>query len=227
MPAPAAPQAPMMFGASSVMAYGGAAKKLKRASASISPGPTYLGTARERERERVREDTDPFARVAAGSSQQNAGILALSEQNDWTPRGPSAMSVASASPRGRSHPNLRAARSPQVSTTLPDDPVTAIARLQSFDGSFQLNDGLRKLVLGDKVVPGAVVDTAPVSIQSHPQGEQIWATVIAIAYLKTKAADQTDIWAGLWEKAYEYVVQALQGSTVSFDQLVDEAAALL
>ncbi|TFY68076.1 hypothetical protein EVJ58_g1240 [Rhodofomes roseus] len=108
-----------------------------------------------------------------------------------------------------------------------NDPVTAIARLQSFDGSFQLNDALRTLAFGDRLTLDALGATAPASIRSHPLGGQVWATAIAIAYLKTKAADQMDIWAGLWEKAYEYVVQALQGTTVSLDQLVDEAVTLL
>ena len=110
---------------------------------------------------------------------------------------------------------------------LTEDPTTAIARLQSYDGSFQLDDALRMLVFGDRFTHDDFMDTVPASIRSHPQGAQLWATAIALAYLKVKAADKTDIWAGLWEKADVYAGQALQGSAASFHKLVNDAVHLL
>ena len=107
-----------------------------------------------------------------------------------------------------------------------EDPTTAIARLQSFDGSFQLDGVLRELVFGDRFTQDEFVGTVPASIRMHPQGAQIWATAIALAYLKMKAADKRGIWAGIWEKASEYVGEALQGSAISFHLLVDEAAGM-
>ncbi|KAH9830990.1 uncharacterized protein C8Q71DRAFT_862124 [Rhodofomes roseus] len=166
----------------------------------------------------------PSAPTTGGSLQQNSlmSIESFKEPDEdvWTPRGAFRPPVVR-----RDRSAVSTAHSTQ--RVVPDDPVTAIARLQSFDGSFQLNDALRTLAFGDRLTLDALGATAPASIRSHPLGGQVWATAIAIAYLKTKAADQMDIWAGLWEKAYEYVVQALQGTTVSLDQLVDEAVTLL
>ncbi|KZT66845.1 VIT-domain-containing protein [Daedalea quercina L-15889] len=108
-----------------------------------------------------------------------------------------------------------------------DDPTTAIARLQSFDGSFRLDDTLRKLVIGDKLTLDALKTATPASIRSHTHSEEIWATAIAVAYLKTMAKDAMDIWVGLWEKANEYGAQALRDTPVSFDQLVEEAISRL
>lgn len=85
---------------------------------------------------------------------------------------------------------------------------------------------LRQLVFGDRFSWDEFVGTVPASIRMHPQGAQIWATAVALAYLKTKAADRRGIWAGLWEKASEYAGQALQGSAVSFHLLVNEAAGM-
>ena len=107
-----------------------------------------------------------------------------------------------------------------------EDPITAIARLQLFDGSFQLDSALRELVFGDRFSQDAFVETVPASIRTHSQGPQIWAAAIALAYLKVKAADKRDIWAGLWEKASEFADQALQGGEVSFHLLVNDAASM-
>ena len=65
------------------------------------------------------------------------------------------------------------------------------------------------------------------SIRSLPEAEKIWASAIAVAYLKTKASDTKDVWVGLWEKAKDYAAHALAGSALSFDQVVPDAEQLL
>ena len=61
----------------------------------------------------------------------------------------------------------------------------------------------------------------------HPQAEKVWAAALAIAFLKTNAADSMDIWIGLWEKARDYAARVLAGGSLSFDQVVPEAVKLL
>ncbi|EPT01798.1 hypothetical protein FOMPIDRAFT_59317, partial [Fomitopsis schrenkii] len=110
---------------------------------------------------------------------------------------------------------------------IPDDPVTAVARLQSFAGSFDLDEPLRKLVFGNTLTLESLRSAVPSSIRPHPKAKKIWATAIAVAYLKTKAGDTMDIWVGLWEKANNYAACALTGSKLSFDQVVTDAIELL
>lgn len=111
--------------------------------------------------------------------------------------------------------------------TLIDDPVTAITRLQAFDGSFELNDTLCKLVFGDKFTLDGLKNGISASLRSHTEAEKIWATAISVAYLKMKASEKMDVWVGLWEKASGYTEQALAGSAVSFDQVVADAVQML
>ena len=111
-------------------------------------------------------------------------------------------------------------------SALPDDPIAAIARLQLFDGSFQLDDALRQLVFGESLTWDHFAATVPTSIGSHLYGDEVWAAALAMAYLTVKAADKRDVWNGLWEKANEYAAQALQGSTISFHLLVNDAVRL-
>ena len=122
----------------------------------------------------------------------------------------------------------RQAHSPLVRYAEPDlapedDPVTAIARLQNFDGAFELDDALCRLVFDDKTTVESLRDGIPAYLSSRFEAERIWAAAIAVAYLKTKAGELMDVWVGLWEKANHYAAEALAGSAVSFDQIVADA----
>ncbi|KAI0916398.1 hypothetical protein AcW1_008870 [Taiwanofungus camphoratus] len=108
-----------------------------------------------------------------------------------------------------------------------DDPVTAVARLQSFDGSFQLDAALCSLLSASNVSLQKLKNSIPSSIRSSPQAEIVWATVLAAAYLKVKLADEKDIWGGLWDKAKYYVTHVLSGGVIMFERLVMDAAKLL
>ncbi|KZT66843.1 VIT-domain-containing protein [Daedalea quercina L-15889] len=188
-----------------------------RAQATLDEGTSL---ARDRERDRERE-----------SSPVRGGSIELGGVGQPRQRHPARKSTGGKAPRMAMAPaqaqelDVRSPITPEPNAT--DDPIAAVARLQSFDGSFQLDNALRALVFSDRFTLDDLKNATPASIHSHPQGEQVWATAIAVAYLKTRAADQMDIWAGLWEKANEYAVQALQGSSVSFHLLVNDAVALL
>ncbi|EPT01795.1 hypothetical protein FOMPIDRAFT_1059549 [Fomitopsis schrenkii] len=171
-------------------------------------GDCYIEQEREREREReaspVRDSSSTgFARKTGGRTRATARKST-----------------------GGKAPRKAMAQPPATVSALPEDPVAAIARLQLFDGSFQLDDALRQLVFGESLTWDQFVATVPPSIGSHLHGGQIWAAALAMAYLAVKAADKRDVWSGLWEKANEYAVQALQGSTVSFHLLVNDAVSL-
>lgn len=157
------------------------------------------------------------------------------DEVDWVPKGPPmARQLYRAPP-----PPIRPAPAPATHssiiprsvqpaiTTVPDDPVTAVARLQSFDGSFDLDEPLRKLIFGDKLALESLKGAVPSSIRAHPEAEKIWATAIAVAYLKTNASDSMDVWVGLWEKANDYAARVLMGNTPSFDQVVSDAVEVL
>ena len=142
----------------------------------------------------------------------------------WSPRGPTEAPMGS---RPTSRTSIANWSVRAFDSTVPDDPVTAIARLQCFDGSFRLDKSLCKLIFGDKRKLKGLRKAIPTFIRSLPEAEKIWASAIAVAYLKTKASDSKDVWVGLWEKAKNYAAHALAGSALSFDQVVPDAEQLL
>ncbi|KAH9935466.1 uncharacterized protein B0H18DRAFT_1114207 [Fomitopsis serialis] len=104
-----------------------------------------------------------------------------------------------------------------------NDPITDIARLQRFDGSFELDNALCSIISPDKLSLDGLRATIPIYIQAHPRGPQMWATVLAMAYLRAKVGNKANIWGGLWQKGKNYVDKCLHGGTVNFEQLVTDA----
>lgn len=149
------------------------------------------------------------------------------DANDWVPRGLPQSRQPFSPPMILTSTTLRSVRATTPEPTIPDDPVTAIARLQSFDGSFGLDQPLCQLIFGDKRTLESLRSALPPFIKANPDAESIWATAIAVAYLRTKVSDLRDIWIGLWEKANKYAVRALAGSTLSFEQAISDAEKLL
>lgn len=120
-----------------------------------------------------------------------------------------------------------ATRKESVIPTTSDDAVTAIARLQSFNGSFALEESLCFVLSSTKLSLTRLKNAVPLSIVSSARAETVWATVIAAAYLQFKLADQKDVWEGIVEKAKDFVDGALGSSSgVSFEQLVQAASQL-
>lgn len=73
------------------------------------------------------------------------------------------------------------------------DPLHQIIALQSFDGSWELNDKfLEVLKLSWSKVKSRV---------SSPSEEKVWATVLAICFLEKKMAEQKDAWELVVDKA--------------------------
>ncbi|GJE93118.1 von Willebrand domain-containing protein [Phanerochaete sordida] len=77
------------------------------------------------------------------------------------------------------------------------DKVFALVRLQAFDGSFPADESLDAIV-GD----GALAAAKALAV-----AEKVWATLLAIAFLKRHMQDK-ELLDGLVEKAMEYVAQA-------------------
>ena len=79
-----------------------------------------------------------------------------------------------------------------------EDRIVQLIRLQSFDGSFPPTTRLLSLLGGAALLGEA--RTLGVS-------EKIWATVLAIVYLKRHMKDQPELLEGLVEKATEFIAQ--------------------
>lgn len=78
-----------------------------------------------------------------------------------------------------------------------DTTVFSLVRLQSFDGSFQPSPALENIV-----GRGALVEA-----QNHSVDETVWATVLAVTYLKKHLTGQPELLEGLVEKAMDFLSQ--------------------
>ncbi|PSR77889.1 hypothetical protein PHLCEN_2v7669 [Hermanssonia centrifuga] len=78
-----------------------------------------------------------------------------------------------------------------------EDQVVQLVRLQSFDGSFPANTMLVQIV-GNK----ALDEGRELGVDAD-----LWATVLAMAYLQKYMAKQPELLEGLLEKAIEFVKQ--------------------
>lgn len=95
-----------------------------------------------------------------------------------------------------------------------EDKAVLLVRLQSFDGSFPANRPFEDVVgvnLGSEATSLGVA-------------EEVWATVLAIAYLKKHMRNQPELLEGLVEKATDFV---LQTPDIDFGTLLDRAQSVL
>ncbi|KAH9924780.1 von Willebrand factor type A domain-containing protein [Fomitopsis serialis] len=106
-------------------------------------------------------------------------------------------------------------------------PVTLLAQLQAFDGSFKLDGTLISVIFKERVSLDSVKHTIPSSLASNATAETIWVTAIVAAYMKVQLADMADMWDVLWAKAMRFVVRAVVGGASVFEKLVAEAADIL
>jgi hypothetical protein len=108
--------------------------------------------------------------------------------------------------------------------------VTAVARLQSYDGSFQLNGGLVELLNGNDssdITLQTITSHVPESISDEPKADIVWATVLAVTYLRTRVPEESDLWVGLCQKAMDFVLRTIDGDEEFFMALVYEAGSLI
>ncbi|KDQ53704.1 hypothetical protein JAAARDRAFT_698313 [Jaapia argillacea MUCL 33604] len=78
--------------------------------------------------------------------------------------------------------------------------VVDLVKLQSFDGSFQLDGPLRRII-GSCSYSQPPSELVGVGINK----EKIWATALAIAFLKKNLVDEPELLEGLMDKAMEFV----------------------
>ncbi|KAF7373331.1 hypothetical protein MSAN_00542700 [Mycena sanguinolenta] len=102
--------------------------------------------------------------------------------------------------------DVRATMSPLIRApvVLSSDPLESLARMQSFDGCFSL-EVLRVITLKTDIE--AVRSAFPAGAT-----DGMVATVLAMVFLSTKlgAGVEREAWEGIYEKAQQYVVDALQ-----------------
>jgi len=87
-----------------------------------------------------------------------------------------------------------------------------LVQLQSFDGSFPLNDSLGQIVGHDAIGRAAEFQV----------DQKKWATALAVAFFKKHLSKQPDLLQGLIDKAMEFA-----RDDVNFDSLVVRAKALV
>lgn len=115
------------------------------------------------------------------------------------------------------------------------DPVSAIARIQEYDGSAVLDDKLLGLLqrANDTLTLDEIKDAIPASLRSAgaaancPDVEHVWATVLMAAYMFIALRGRRSVWEGLWDKAKQYACQEAQIDAVEFNDLVQKAMELL
>ena len=94
------------------------------------------------------------------------------------------------------------------------DPLHALISLQSFDGSWPLAPLLALLKLTSNQTP-----TNPPGMKSNElQEERIWATILAIRYLKTKLAREKEAWELLVQKAEGWLDGVCDGARQAREQ---------
>ncbi|KIP04028.1 hypothetical protein PHLGIDRAFT_212597 [Phlebiopsis gigantea 11061_1 CR5-6] len=94
---------------------------------------------------------------------------------------------------------------PAGSAQAQDDKVIALVRLQAFDGGFPGTDILFFLLGGAAASSSLMKEAKKLGVP-----ENVWATVLAIAYLKVHVKDQPDLLDGLVEKAMTFLSQTPQ-----------------
>jgi hypothetical protein len=115
----------------------------------------------------------------------------------------------------------------EPTSSVSDDKVTALARLQSFDGAFALDSRLVRLLFGT-ASEDKLKSSIPASVKGTGKADSIWATVVACKFLEVKLTSEKEVWEGMWEKAKTFVETELtnSGLNVPFEELAKEAAKL-
>ena len=93
---------------------------------------------------------------------------------------------------------------PEAGNTGPQDTLEALARLQHFDGSFELNETFAK-VLGFALVDAARASLSNILSTAEVQNKSIVAAVLSIQFMHIKLVSSKDSWESLSEKAAEWL----------------------
>ena len=125
-------------------------------------------------------------------------------------------------PQAHSAPSksIRMESGPQHTATQSGPPtIEEVARAQSFDGSFDGSPGFYTTI-STKNMSGS----APSTLKGLPGVEdsikaKVWATAVALAYLRKQFANDEDSWSLLAEKAHDYVVGVLGSTGLGEDEI--------
>ncbi|KAK4699510.1 hypothetical protein P7C70_g6752, partial [Phenoliferia sp. Uapishka_3] len=138
---------------------------------------------------------------------------------------PSMRSMLSKVSSGRQELHLTAASPsplPPFNSNVPSsDRLDRLARLQSFDGSF--NASVIKLIGGDLKKVG---DKLSAELDKEVK-RKVVATILAMRYLEREMKGDKESWEGMWEKAKEFLVGVIGGEEgcekirAEADELVD------
>ncbi|THH08938.1 hypothetical protein EW146_g8832 [Bondarzewia mesenterica] len=121
------------------------------------------------------------------------------------------------SPRPRGIPSsafMQSKNFDSYDAEMPED-VVQLIKLQSFDGSFIMNDDLRQIVGEQAAAEGARMDV----------DDTIWAMVLAVALLELRLTRQKELLDVLLEKVMESISKQVKKDV--FDQHVSRAKALI
>lgn len=94
-----------------------------------------------------------------------------------------------------------------------DPPIVRLVRLQSFDGSFIINDEFAEIVGKNAVENGKIKGV----------DESIWAMALAVAFFRKHLADQPELLDCLVEKVIDFVGNSSLVKGTDFDALVAKA----
>lgn len=90
---------------------------------------------------------------------------------------------------------------PEPTPQTAEDIVVALVRLQSFDGSFPPTAQL-EAIIGKSLLS---------EVEKLKVDPRVWATVLAVAYLKKYMKDQPELLDGLVEKAMDFLSRTQNG----------------
>jgi len=88
--------------------------------------------------------------------------------------------------------------------------VEDFARIQTFEGSFTGSATLYQALLQSLTVPSLPDE---LTLRTS-QAEEIWTTLLCVAYLELKLAERKDVWVLMVEKAMAWIEDALQAAGV-------------
>jgi hypothetical protein len=108
------------------------------------------------------------------------------------------------------------------------NPITpaSIAKLQSHDGSFRFDARLIGLLYS--VNPSItsleglrLTLQSDVSLNERSRSSTVWATILVAAVMRKRMLETKDVWAEMWAKAKEYVVDEVEGGESVFLYMLD------
>jgi len=86
-----------------------------------------------------------------------------------------------------------------------DSSIESFAREQSFDGFFIPSKNLYQVLVKSSTAP----NIPAVLVKKDKDAETIWCTMLCIAYLELKFANEKDVWDFMVEKALVWMEEAL------------------